>query len=656
MGSPVDKEISCRITRTLLMYVRENNHGSLGTLLDGLELNEAYLLDTDNWVSHAFLQTLYGRMIALLGDENAVYNMTLASGRFQSLGLLDRIARLLGNPRFIYASAPKYNRMLKLNGDVHIHDLGSSWVVLEDRYHDSAQKTRLDCDYTRGVLTGIPTLFDMPVAHVEEIACQVAPEVYGRRIWPDNPPYGSRGCLYRVRWEPRVRPSLWRRLFRRSEVYHRAIEDLMEANRKIQDKYDEVQKLATDLETANRRLLESKRQLETYTAELSASERRYRLLAENATDIIWTLSLETLRFTYISPSVLRCRGFTPDEAMALSLEETLSPASMEEVARILEEELARDTGDGVDPNRSRTLEVQQTCKDGTVVWAEATVTFIRDDSGRPTAILGVTRDIRERKEAEQLYQAKVAAEASSRVKSEFLSIMSHELRTPLNHIIGFTDLVLDQQCGELNQTQKDYLKDVLGSSRHLLDLVNEVLDLSKIEAGRLVLSHSDIDLRALLEHALNVIRETAESQHIGLSLSVEGVPEFIRADQLRLTEILYNLLSNAAKFTPGGGSIRLSARMAAGEPGGASPSVEGSPREVLISVADTGIGIKKQDMERIFEPFSQVDNPLTRKFRGTGLGLSLTRQLVHMHGGRIWVDSPGEGMGSTFHFTLPLRA
>jgi PAS domain S-box-containing protein len=655
MASPVDKEISCRITRTLLMYVREANHGSLGSLLDGLELNETYLLDTDNWVSHAFLQTLYARMIVLLEDENAVYNMTLASGRFQSLGLLDRIVRLLGNPRLIYASAPKYNRLLKMNGDVHIHELGNSWVVLEDRYHDSAQKTRLDCDYTRGILTGIPTLFDMPVANVEEIACQVAPEVYGERIWPDNPSYGSRGCLYRVNWEPRGKPTLWKRLFRRSEIYHKAIEDLMEANRKIQDKYDEVQKLATDLEAANSQLLESKRQLESYTTELVASERRYRLLAENVTDVIWTLSLESLRFTYISPSVLRCRGFTPDEAMALSLEETLTPKSVEDVTRVLAEELAKEADDGTDPNRYKTMEIQQSHKDGPYVWAEATMTFMRDDTGRPTAILGVTRDIRERKEAEQLYQAKIAAEASSRVKSEFLSIMSHELRTPLNHIIGFTDLVLDQHFGTLNPTQREYLTDVLGSSRHLLDLVNEVLDLSKIEAGKLVLSVSEIDLGALLEHALNIIRAQAETQRIGLSLSVEGVPEFIRADELRLTEILYNLLSNAAKFTPEGGRIRLDARLATEEPERASPSVEGPPREVVISVADTGIGIKQQDMERIFEPFSQVDNPLTRKYRGTGLGLSLTRQLVHMHGGRIWVDSPGEGMGSTFRFTLPLQ-
>jgi PAS domain S-box-containing protein len=633
------------------LYVREANQGSLGSLLDGLALDEAYLLDTDNWVSHAFLQTLYSRMIALLGDENAVYKMTLASGRFQSLGLLDRMVRLLGSPRLIYVYAPKYNRLLKLNGDVLIHELGDSWVVLEDRYHSSAQKTRLDCDYTRGILAGIPTLFDMPVAQVEEVECQVAPEVYGERIWPDKPPQGSRGCVYRVRWDPRRKPPLWKRLFRRRDIYHKAIEDLLEANRKIQDKYDEVRKLATDLEAANRQLLISSRRLESYTTDLEASERRYRLLAENVTDIIWTLSLETMRFTYVSPSVLRSRGYTPEEAVALSLEETLAPHSLAVATEALAEELAREAEEGADPNRSRTLEIQQLCKDGSLVWAEATVSFVRDDTGHPTAILGVTRDIRERKQAEQLYQAKIAAEASSSAKSEFLSIMSHELRTPLNHIIGFTDLVLAPHYGTLNETQREYLTDVLGSSRHLLELVNEVLDLSKIEAGKLVLNPTEINLKPFLENALNVIREKAGRQRIRLSLAADEAPEFIRADELRLTEILYNLLSNAVKFTPEGGSIRLDARMAAGEPEANSSS----PGELLISVEDTGIGIQKQDMERIFEPFSQLDNPLTRKHRGTGLGLSLTRKLVHMHGGRIWVESSGEGGGSSFRFTLPLQ-
>ncbi len=153
-NSEMINEISCRVTRMLLMYVRKNNNGTIGNLLDGLPLDADYLSDTNNWVSHRFLQILYQRMVDLLGDNNAVYHMTLASGRFRSLGILDRIVRLIGSPKLIYSQAPKYNRFLKLNGSVFIHDIGDAWVFLEDRYHDSAQKTRFDCDYTRGILAG----------------------------------------------------------------------------------------------------------------------------------------------------------------------------------------------------------------------------------------------------------------------------------------------------------------------------------------------------------------------------------------------------------------------------------------------------------------------------------------------------------------------
>ncbi|UCF94147.1 MAG: PAS domain S-box protein, partial [Desulfobacterales bacterium] len=395
------REISCRITRTLILFVREANNGSLGPLMEGLDLDEAYLTDTHNWVSRAFLQVLYERMTNILGDENAVYEMALASGRLQSLGFLDRIVRLVGNPRLIYAQASKYNRLLKAIGDVYIHELGDSWVMLEDRYHNSARKTRYDCDYTRGILAGIPTMFDMPLARVEEVECQVAPETYGHRAWPDTPPCGCRGCLYRVQWDPKSQPALWKRLILKHSVYRKAISELLEANRVIQEKYDEAKRLAHDVEIANSQLIESKCQLEAYMNELKASEARYRLLAENVTDTIWTMDLEPLRFTYVSPAVQRMRGFTAEEALKLSLEETLTPQSLEDVSKVLLEELTRDGHEGVEPNRSRTLEIQQYCKDGSASWAEVTTTFLRDEAGRPVGILGVSRDISERKRAEQ---------------------------------------------------------------------------------------------------------------------------------------------------------------------------------------------------------------------------------------------------------------
>lgn len=652
-GSSTKREISCRITRTLIMYVQEV-HGSLGDLLEGLALDENYLTDTNNWVSHEFLHILYARMIDILGDSNAVYKMTLAAKRFQSLGLLDWIARLLGNPKLIYAQGPKYNKLLKANGDVYIHESGNSWVVLEDRYHNGAQKTRYDCDYTRGVLAGIPTIFDMPLAQVEEIECQVAADAYGKRVWPDAPAYGARGCLYRIQWDTKDRPPLWKRIFQRYSVYRKAIDDLQETNRVVQEKYDEVKKLALELETANRQLTESKRQLEDYTAELQASEQRYRLLAENVTDTIWTMSLDPLRFTYASPSVQRMRGYSADEAMAMPLEETLTPESLERVSKELAAELDREAAGNVDPNRAKTVEIQQYCKDGSIKWAEVTTSFLRDKEGKAVGLLGVSRDISERKRAELLYQAKIAAEASNAAKSEFLSHMSHELRTPLNHIMGFTELILEKKVGDLNETQEEYLKDVYQSSQHLLSLVNEILDVSKIEAGKLRIERTQLPLKPLLEQSLSIIMDTAMHRKIEVTAIIDEAPDTITADELRLKQIIYNLLSNAIKFTEDGGSICLKARVSPGAEGRNPEEADSIGNELEISVIDTGIGIQREDLKKIFEPFSQLESSLSRKYPGTGLGLGLTRKLVELHGGRIWVESEGLGKGSAFRFTLPL--
>ena len=396
----ITKEISCRVTRTLLLYVKENNNGTLGNLLDGFPLDADYLSDTNNWVSHKLLQVLYRRMIDQLGDNNAVYHMTLASERFRSLGILDRILRLISSPKLIYAQAPKYNRFLKLNGSVIIHDIGDSWVFLEDRYHDSAQKTRFDCDYTRGILSGIPTMFGLPLAEVAEIRCQVAHEKYGSRIWPDNPPQGCQGCFYHVRWKPN-KVQLLKRFFLGRKNRQQAIEELVQANQLIQSKYDEVRLLASELEKTNRQLIDSKQALESQKANLIESERKYRILAENVSDIIWIMDLKTRKFVYISPSVEKIRGFTPEEAKALTLEQTLSPASLSKILKILELELANENKPDIDPQRSRRIEVEQSIRGNGYAWAEAIMSFVRDGSGVPTAIMGVTRDISERKKAEE---------------------------------------------------------------------------------------------------------------------------------------------------------------------------------------------------------------------------------------------------------------
>jgi len=247
-----------------------------------------------------------------------------------------------------------------------------------------------------------------------------------------------------------------------------------------------------------------------------------------------------------------------------------------------------------------------------------------------------------KKEAEEGQQAKIANKA----KSEFLANMSHELRTPLNHIIGFSELLVDKKFGELNEFQEEYLNDVLDSSRHLLSLINDVLDLSKVEAGKLKLEPSEVDVKNLLESSLVMIKEKAMKHFIKLSTDINGIPETVSADIRKLKQILYNLLSNAVKFTPHGGSITLGAKMGNGHTGN---------KWLEISVKDTGIGLAKEDYNRIFNSFEQVEGSKSRRFQGTGLGLALTKKFVNLHGGDIWVRSEGINKGSTFVFTIPIK-
>ena len=229
-------------------------------------------------------------------------------------------------------------------------------------------------------------------------------------------------------------------------------------------------------------------------------------------------------------------------------------------------------------------------------------------------------------------------EVASRHKSEFLANMSHELRTPLNAIIGFSEVLQEKLFGELNQKQAEYTDDILSSGRHLLSLINDILDLSKVEAGRMELEITTFDLPMAIENALLLIRERASQHGIKLDRAIDDRLGDFTGDERKLKQILVNLLSNAVKFTPEGGRIKVNAII--------------GDSAVIISVTDTGIGIAKEDQEAIFEEFRQASGNYAQKREGTGLGLTLTRRFVEMHGGKIWVESE-IGKGSKFTFTMP---
>jgi signal transduction histidine kinase len=236
------------------------------------------------------------------------------------------------------------------------------------------------------------------------------------------------------------------------------------------------------------------------------------------------------------------------------------------------------------------------------------------------------------------------------------ALMSHELRTPLNHIIGFTDLVLSRDFGELTAEQEEFLKDVLSSSQHLLSLINDVLDLSKVEAGKMELELSGVRIRDLLGNSLLMVKEKALKQQLRLTLDLDGVPEVLGADERKLKQVIYNLLSNAVKFTPSGGEVRLGAgiQKATQLHDGPLPLDE-HEQWLSVRVTDTGIGLESHNLKRIFDPFEQVEGSASRKYQGTGLGLAITRRMVELHAGTIWAESPGIGKGSTFRFVIPAR-
>jgi signal transduction histidine kinase len=255
----------------------------------------------------------------------------------------------------------------------------------------------------------------------------------------------------------------------------------------------------------------------------------------------------------------------------------------------------------------------------------------RDELGSLAANVNRTND-----ELRRLYRE---LEGASRHKSEFLANMSHELRTPLNAIIGFSEVLRQGLFGKVNAKQAEYLDDILSSGNHLLSVINDVLDLAKVESGQIELELGAFSLSETLQRGVVMVRDRATLNGVGVSLDTASDVELVEGDERRIRQVVFNLLSNAVKFTPTGGTVRMRSTRANGE--------------VRVSVSDTGPGIAREDHKRIFEEFGQTEVGMAQR-EGTGLGLALSKRLVELHGGRIWVESE-RGRGSCFVFTLPLR-
>lgn len=378
---------------------------------------------------------------------------------------------------------------------------------------------------------------------------------------------------------------------------------------------------------------------------LRESEKRFRELADLLPQAVWETDVMG-NFTFVNRHGFLSFGYSPGEIIgSFSALNVFLPEDRDRVRKDLQRVLAGEQLAGREYTVVR--------KDGGTfpVVVYAAPIFQR---GQRVGLRGFALDITERKrmqceleerselllaQQQQLLDKTEEVARANQLKSQFLANMSHELRTPLNAIIGFSELMLDEVPGKINEDQKQCLADSLQSSRHLLSLVNEVLDLSKIESGRLEFRQEEVALTEALESLTRTMMPilTPRQQSLDVSLE-EGLPP-IRADKDRLGQVLLNLLDNASKFTPSGGQLRVEA------------SRDGD--WCRISVIDSGIGIQKADQERIFEPFTRLDNPLGRQRGGTGLGLTLVKQIVEKCGGRIWVDSE-YGQGSRFIFTLPL--
>ncbi len=385
---------------------------------------------------------------------------------------------------------------------------------------------------------------------------------------------------------------------------------------------------------------------------LVEKERKYRDLVEHANSIILRWNSEG-QITFLNEFGLRFFGYSAEEIFGRNLVGTIVPYSESggrDLSQLVQQIVNRPEAYEQNINEN----VKRNGERAWVTWANR---IERDRQGQVVEILSVGTDITEQRRAEaairelnaslerrvaertaELAVARDRAEEADRLKSAFLATMSHELRTPLNSIIGFTGILLQQLAGPLNPEQSKQLEMVRNSARHLLALINDVLDISKIEAGQLEITREQFDLHASVERAAQIVQPLADKKGLAMRLNLANDLGSITSDRRRFEQVLINLLNNAIKFTDRGAITLETIRL--------------NPEKIEVRVRDTGIGLKPENLASLFQPFHQIDTGLSRQHEGTGLGLAICRRLVELMGGQIRVESQF-GEGSTFSFTLP---
>ncbi len=388
---------------------------------------------------------------------------------------------------------------------------------------------------------------------------------------------------------------------------------------------------------AQRKLALHKREFKKRTGELKRSEDRFRRLAESTNVIPWAANITESRFTYIGPQIERMSGYPTRSWCTPGF--WIDHVHPEDRPRFSDELAVLKSGDYA------TIEYRTRSADGRVVHIRNMLTLIKARAKDRTAAVvaqGYLLDITEMKTAQvTLDEARRGAEQANRSKSEFLANMSHELRTPLNSVIGFAEVMKDEVFGPIGERYKEYAESVHTSGQHLLSLINDVLDLSKIEAGKIELVEEETDISVVLSKCRQLLHERASAAGLHIRLEIPSPLPFVIVDGRRIKQVILNLMSNAVKFTPPGGRISLRAELV-------------SPQGIKVSVADTGIGMSPEEVDVALEQFGQIDNDLSRQHDGTGLGLPIARSLAELHGGKLEVESKKD-VGTTVTLWIPMK-